>query len=317
MQPDPGNESAPVGAASQLVCATKVVAVVVSFFPDLAVLVQGLKAILAQVEVTVVVDNGSPAELEGQLGAQLSQGIKWVALGSNTGVARAQNVGIALAIDLGASHVILFDQDSAPAPGAVAHLVRAASDLEKRGIQVGQVASVVADERHKAGVPFFRLRAGRPDWVQCRDGDSVMEIDTAIASGSLMPTATLTAIGGMKEELFIDLVDIEWCFRARSRGFRNYCACGARLEHRLGDMPERLLNRDIVCHSPSRNYYFFRNALWLFRQDYVPNAWKRDVALQLMKRYVVYSLALRPRLEYLGMMTKGIWHGLRRRLGPL
>ena len=199
----------------------------------------------------------------------------------------------------------------------VAQLVAAASDLIGRGVPLALVAPDYVDERQAVHIPFMRLQGGRPEWFGCTGGSDVLEITTAIASGALIPVSTLRAVGGMRESLFIDLVDIEWCFRARARGFRAFGVCAAKLQHRLGEQPTRILGRKLATHSPVRNYYFFRNAVWLFRQRYVPPGWKHVVGQQMFKRYLVFSALVRPRLQYLRMMTLGLWHGFRGRGGAL
>ncbi len=67
---------------------------------------------------------------------------------------------------------------------------------------------------------------------------------------------------------------------------------------------------------PLRNYYFYRNVVWLFRQDYVPRVWKRILLRQMIKRFLLFSSSIAPRFAYFKMMTLGIWHGIRGRLGP-
>jgi rhamnosyltransferase len=166
-------------------------------------------------------------------------------------------------------------------------------------------------------IPFMHIVDGRPRWFGCEAADGTPEITTAIASGALLPMQALAAVGPMRESLFIDLVDIEWCFRARAKGYRAFGVCAAKLSHSLGEQPTRVLGRTLATHSPLRNYYFYRNAVWLFRQDYVPAVWKRVVAAQMLKRYLAFSLLVPPRLAYFRMMTLGIRHGLRRRGGPL
>jgi rhamnosyltransferase len=297
--------------------AAKVVAVVVTYFPDVSVTLRNLDAIRRQVDAVVVVDNGSADALWKQLDAGIDAGIKRIRLDRNLGIAKAQNLGAEWARSQAATHLVLFDQDSQPSPGTLGVLISAWQSLAEKGVAVGMIAPVFSDERQANPVPFFRLRDGKASWVLCDDSSPLLEIDTAIASGTLIPMEAMAATGGMNEAMFIDLVDMDWCFRARSLGLRNFCACRARLNHRLGDAPRKLLNREVVSHSPLRNYYFFRNAVWLFRQDYIPAAWKAAVARQLLRRYLVYPVLLAPRWQYLGKMTLGIWHGLRGRLGPL
>ena len=295
--------------------ATKVVAVVVTYLPDARRLAATLLAVLPQVKGAIVVDNGSPRDLADDLKDVCSSKCFFLRLTDNLGIAKAQNIGIQWARERGATHVMLLDQDSQPEQDMVTRLLRTALELQQRGIQLAAVAPVYVDARRKKLKPFSRLGRLRARRFGCDAGKVVVETDAAIASGSLTPVASLAAIGGMREELFIDLVDTEWCLRARSMGYRSFGVCDAVLRHSLGAQPRTFANRTITHHSPLRSYYFFRNAVWLIGRRYAPTAWKFAVARQLLQRLLFYPLAVAPRLQYLRMMSLGVWHGLWGRLG--
>jgi rhamnosyltransferase len=297
--------------------APRVVAVVVTYEPEPVVLRDVLDALCSQVEAVVLVENGCDSEADSLLEEVVGAATHRISLERNIGIAAAQNLGIEWACAEGAEYVLLSDQDSRPEPEMVAHLVAASDDLLACGTRLALVAPDFVDERQAVQIPFMHLVDERPCWFGCERTDARPKITTAIASGALIPVATLEDVGSMRASLFIDLVDIEWCFRAHAYGFQAFGVCRAKLRHCLGDEPTRVFGRTLATHSPLRNYYFYRNALWLFRQSYVPNKWKWAVGLQMLKRFLVFSLFVSPRLQYLRMMTLGIWHGLSGRSGAL
>jgi rhamnosyltransferase len=122
-------------------------------------------------------------------------------------------------------------------------------------------------------------------------------------------------IGLMQPSLFIDYVDVEWGLRARKNGYQSFGICDAYMQHHLGETPLKLFGRRIPLHSPLRHYYHFRNAVWLYRQSWVPVAWKVADGYRLIFKYVVYSLFTDQRREHWMMMTRGVWHGLIGRMG--
>ncbi len=294
-----------------------VVGVIVTYNPDIGALYCVFKALLPQVSSLVIVDNGSKNTVSLNQFASISKNIGLVRLGTNLGIAAAQNLGIRWAREQGAAYVLLCDQDSVPAAGMVAELLAIARKLVAAGVSLALVAPRYEDSRQAVKTPFMHMINGRPRWFGCRRSDAWLEITTAIASGALIPMSTLASVGGMRDAFFIDLVDIEWCFRARSKGFQAFGVCGARLRHRLGEQPVRILGRTLATHCPARNYYFYRNAVWLFRQGYVPASWKWTLARQMLKRLLVFSTFVHPRLTYLKMMLLGLWHGLINREGCL
>lgn len=292
-----------------------VVAVVISYCPEVEALQSNLELIGRQTDAVIVIDNGSPEETVNRLSRMRSDVLDVVPLGYNAGIAKAQNLGIAAARERGASHVVLFDQDSRPAAGMVQCLLRALTSADRLGGRVALAAPNYVDDRHSERIPFFRVIDDLPQWFGCQSERDVFDIDAAISSGALISIAALDEVGGMGEDLFIDMVDIEWCFRAKSLGFRFLGVCGAFLSHCLGEEPLIIAGRQVAVHSPLRNYYFFRNVVWMFRQDYVPRVWKRVLARQMIKRYLLFSTCVAPRLSYFKEMTRGVWHGLRGRLG--
>jgi rhamnosyltransferase len=294
-----------------------IVAIVVSYRPDWTRLGRVLRAIEPQVDSVVLVDDGTPFCDAALSGAAVPSGIRRLFLRSNQGIACAQNVGIEWARRKGASHVVLLDQDSEPYPDMIRHMVAAETGLGVRGQRLGALACTYVDERQRLTESFFRMRGMRMARFGCAEGDVVVETDAAIASGSMILMDALERVGGMREEMFIDLVDIEWYFRVRSFGYRCFGVCNAILMHQLGKTPRRFLGRPITHHSPLRSYYFFRNAIWLVKRNYSPWAWKLAVLRQLLQRFGFYVLAVPPRSQYLRLMTLGLYHGLRSRMGKL
>jgi rhamnosyltransferase len=294
-----------------------IVAIVVSYRPDPTRLGKVLIAIEPQVDAVVLVDDGSPRGVAAVPGAALPTGVRRVLLDRNRGIATAQNVGIQWAREQGASHVVLLDQDSEPHPDMIRHMVAAEARLAVLRSPLGALACTYVDERRRHTQSFFRMRGLRMERFGCAEGDVVVETDAAIASGSMIPLAVLERVGGMREDMFIDLVDVEWYFRARSLGYRCFGVCSAILMHQLGNTPRRFLGRSITDHSPLRSYYFFRNAVWLMKRDYSPWAWKLAVGRQLLQRFIFYALVVPPRSRYIRLMVLGLYHGLLSRMGKL
>jgi rhamnosyltransferase len=294
-----------------------VVGILVTYEPDLAMLDALLRALRPQLAKVVIVDNGSALDVEKSLNPGLLSDLdaQVVRLPANLGVAAAQNVGIELAREAGAHFVILFDQDSGPAPDMVQKLLDVASSKALSGVAVAAVGPRYTDARQDNPPPFIRIRGISVERQACDNGDSVVEVDYLIASGSLIPMTTLDAIGPMREDFFIDYVDIEWGLRARKAGFLSFGVCAAAMRHDLGDEPIKLFGRMIPLHSPLRHYYHFRNAVRLYREPALPLNWKIADGWRLLLKYFAYSLFAKPRFEHWRMMSRGIVDGLTGRMG--
>ncbi|WP_286202000.1 hypothetical protein [Ochrobactrum sp. SFR4] len=89
------------------------------------------------------------------------------------------------------------------------------------------------------------------------------------------------------------------------------------MQHDLGDNPIIFFGRKIPVHSPLRHYYHFRNAVWLYKQNWLKTNWKIVDGIKLIRKFVFYSLFTQNRVDHIRMMLKGIWHGLTNKMGAM
>lgn len=293
---------------------TATIAIIVTYNPNQQNLTNLVHKSAAYVDLVLVVDNGSPAPIGAWLEGAGSK-VLLIELCENFGIARAQNIGIERARTLGTDYVVLFDQDSDPESDTLTSLFNALSSLLMQKIQVACVGPRYVDKRQNNPTPFVRVEGLSLVRTTCNSHTDLVPVDHLIASGSVIPLKTLDIVGGMREELFIDYVDLEWCERAKSMGYQTYGVCAAKMEHALGDEPISFMGTAYPARSPLRHYYMFRNAIWMYRQNYVRWNWKVVDGLRLLRKYVFYTLFAKPRHVHFWMMSKGMWHGLIGKMG--
>ena len=312
----------------------RVVAVVVTYRPedDCREL---LGALGAQCAAVVVIDNGSGSQFVAGLAAACSaSGAEFVGLSQNVGIAAAQNCGIVRARELGASHVLLSDDDSLPPDNMVAGLLEgfAVGAVAVGGVSgVGGVSSVgagpvaavgplPAEDRPGGDQLVYQDRGWSPKRATAEELDTdLLEVPFLIASGCLLSLAALDAVGGMDESLFIDHVDLEWGLRARRAGYRLYCAPRVPLHHSLGDKSVLLPGRaqPVHVHAPVRNYYILRNTIILVRRDIMPWRWRVRYCYWAVKYAAFNALAVDRLPERRTLLWRGFRDGLRGRRGRL
>jgi rhamnosyltransferase len=290
-----------------------VCAVIVTYRPDNARLSAILSALGGTVEAIVVVDNASAGLDEGRLRDAYPPLIV-KRLESNKGIAAAQNEGVALARRMKCRYVLFLDQDSLPQPGLVSSLRAALERLQASGYQVGGVGPQVRLPGSPAASDFCRFGWFGLRPVRCAAEAAIVECDLLLSSGTLIPVEVMEKVGGMEEGLFIDLVETEWCLRARSKGYGLFGVCGAVLEHRLGEAHSRIWLgrwRQFPRHKPFRYYYIFRNSLLLFSREYARPKWMWYQLQWLGALFLRRGIFNRQHSGELGMMLKGIRHGMR------
>ena len=297
-----------------------IISITVTYQPELAALRRQLDSIRGQVEYMLVIDNGSAGQvLEGLRALCHDAGADLHAVGLNTGIAHAQNIGINAALGLGADMVLLLDQDSEATPGMVPAL-RESLEQNPRAAAAGPST---VDKRTGQSFYFpldFNLGLWPKLWQPGRGAaPPSVEVAALIASGTLIRAGALETSAPMLASWFIDHVDTEWCFRKRAEGWLILGVPGAELRHELGDKVSRiwfLRWRTVAHHSPMRDFYMFRNTVLLVRKPYVSRRW----SLYLLARLLMFAgffLSFTPqRLLRLKMMAWGIFDGLRGRAGP-
>lgn len=282
-------------------------AVVVTFNPPLEVLTPLLAQLNAQCDF-VVIDNCSAG---GDRIAAITEGLtrcgELMRLGGNEGLARALNIGIEWARQRGHDPIFLFDQDSRPGTDFIARMLAAREEIEKLCERpVAAIGPRLVDPRNGRRTPFKvfdRLwrRSDRP----LAGASQHFQAHFLITSGCLLNGAHLDAIGPMKEDYFIDNVDLEWCFRARARGFELAGTDAAELLHVIGEHSDNpLVSAGLMAqHSPERSYYSSRNRRHLWHCDYAPLGWKLRDRVRFLLKACWLLLTSSRRRQY--------WHNIR------
>jgi rhamnosyltransferase len=296
--------------------------VIVTYRPDLGALAQVLH-LHAQTTAwhCFIVDNGSSdaGAIEACAAAALDPGrctvLRQV---GNIGLASALNIGISAARAHGCTHVALFDQDTQPEAQTLQQLLEALLKLQAQGAKVAAVGPSHVDLRTGTEYPQRRIRglSMLTIWPS-REAAPAIEVSFVITSGALIPIGVLDVVGPMRDELFIDFVDIEWCFRARATGLRSYCIRNTVIRHTLGDGRRSFFGREVSLHGATRYYYMYRNALLLARLPTIPARFRLIELIYLLGRAPVFFLLSGCSWQHARCILLGLLHGLSGRTGPL
>lgn len=298
-----------------------IAAVVVTYEPNLQTINEQFRRLEGQVELLLVVDNGSSTSSEVAEAVAEHHFAQFIGAPENQGLGWAQNEGLARVLEMGAKAVLLLDQDSLPREDMVAALSRSLEDRRQAGVRTAAVGAryMGADIGH----PSYFVQFARFNFRRCyctqADGE-VISTDMLISSGTLFSREALEEVGLMDAGLFIDHIDTEWFLRAGSRGWKSFGVCDAVMDHGLGERTARFWFgrwRYLPIHQPFRYYYIYRNSMLLWRRPYPSSRWKQTDMLRLVKMFFIFALIAGHRLENFRMMIKGIRDGVRGRSGRL
>lgn len=284
-------------------------AIIVSFEPDIAVLLALVGQIGAQTDF-ILVDNASSAAADFIARVQATARCRSVhSLARNIGLAAAMNIGLEEAAATGYGFAVLFDQDSQIPVSFFADMQKSYLEATRLcGERVAAVGPRVVSPRNNKAMPFklFTRVFNRSDRA-IPGSKQLYYAEFLISSGCLINLTHLSAIGLMRESYFIDNIDLEWCFRACSKGYLVVGTDQAVLHHSIGVEDDSAWVRAglVVSHSPLRSYYSTRNRFALYREAYAPLAWKlRDFPRFLLKTLWLLLFSAQ-RAEYLHNIRRG------------
>lgn len=197
--------------------------------------------------------------------------IRYIFNNENIGVSKALNMGAKMAIDSGYEWLLTLDQDTRLKPNTISEMRNAAekNDISSIGIITPWHNTKLIIEKPK------------------EDIDYPLEVMT---SGNLVNLDKYTKIGGYKDWMFIDGIDIEYGLNLNKNGYKIMRLNYLEIEHNLGDIEYKnfLWEKDILCtnHNYLRRYYMARNYFYIrdmykdYYKDYVDRLvkQKRNIA---------------------------------------
>lgn len=282
----------------------KIFSVIVCYNPDVKNLMQLCQALIAGQSAIILVDNTEESHI---FACEDFPECTLIALGENTGIAHAQNIGIKYALKDGADVIVFFDQDSKIENDFLSSLLTPLRAGEAR-----VVAPVFFDNDKGYEFPSFRLnRFGLPVKVYRGNKSTPYDVDVITSSGTAATAVTFNIAGLMDEDLFIDLVDKEWSLRCRKKKIPIQVVPTAVMRHSIGEASINLgLMRGFV-HSPERCYYQIRNCFLLFKKEHIPILLAFKEILSACIHHIILIAFVKNRVLYIKNYFLAILHGIR------
>ena len=267
----------------------KIAAVIILYNPDETVL-SNIYTYYSYVQKIYVYDN-TEKKVNTTDWSQFSK-IEYYADGQNKGLAERLNGAAAKAMEDGYEWLLTMDQDSC---------------FSQQAIDTYYDGFLKFEEKKNTALfgPVFRHQD--PGW---QAESKWQEIDLLITSGALLNLSLFSKIGSFDEDLFIDLVDFDYCIRAKLAGYRIIQFSTVVMLHELGSMAKRssiktmfLIKKQKQLHPPLRCYYMFRNLLYLkakYRRLDLPALKKVEHGVkEIIKRSFYYGRKSMTLIQYL------------------
>ena len=280
----------------------KIAAVVILYHPE-AKTIENILSYSNKVSKLYVVDNTACSDtgLVNVIRAGISNS-EYIHDGENAGIAKRLNQVCTRAMEEGFDYIMTMDQDSSFEPDSIKNYF-----------------DCIDSYMEKQQAALFGLQHEYPAWAShtC-DPETVTQL---ITSGTIVNLSLFDKIGRFDEDLFIDLVDFEYCYRCIVNHFLVIRFRNIFLKHSIGTI--KPLKQTIISkekergfHSPLRLYYMVRNYLYLrpkykkrFPTEFAIN---RKAILNRIKNNLLYS---NKKFETLRFISRAIIDVKRNRMG--
>lgn len=290
-------------------CKAKVLAVIVTYNPEIVRLKDCINSLASQVEKIVLVDNGSKDSES--LKALSEDNLEVILLAENKGIAFAQNYGVQKGLETTDIDFLFFsDQDTCFPGDVIEKLEIAFANNQMQGKKVACASPFFKDHRSNYTHPSVSLNIFTSNKVVCSEGDNDLYPSHVIASGMLISREAWGVVGPFDEKLFIDWVDTEWCWRALTKNMVIVQTPSVMISHELGYGQKNFAGRSVTIHNSFRNYYKIRNAIYLMVYSDYNFKYRYHVFFHAAKNIVFEVLYSKAKLNSVKVCIKAVRDGL-------
>jgi len=272
----------------------KLCAVVSSYYPDLEEIEKNIRSYLSGVDKLIIWENTPKNESKiAEMAEKLnSEKIEIRTTGENEFLAKPFNICIQWAKENGFTHFLTMDQDSRFENGHFEKYLELIKNYDDGSIAVFA-----------------------PNIDNIAQNVEIKEVEFAITSGAVFPLSIFDAIGGFRENFLIYMIDIEFCLRAKEKGFKTVCITKTHLFHKSGYSNKSKFGFILNNYSAQSTYYKIRNTIlmWKLYPSYNHNKiifYKYHVFYRLVK--IIFE---KNSLKKTKAIISGVIHGLRGRTG--
>ena len=228
----------------------KIPATVIWYNPDTEN-IENIKTYIDYVEKVYIIDNSMNNNKK--LCSSLNNNkIEYVYNKKNLGIAKALNLACEKAISDGFKWILTMDQDSSFSSNDINGYFKSFDNIEKKNIGIFSPKHILKNDINKI-----------------RDDKKFLEIDHVMTSGNLLNLSAWEKVGKFDENLFIDEVDSEICFRMIENDYKVIQMNRIKMFHELGSLEKRnffIKKISVLNHNYIRKYYIMRNKFYMFKK---------------------------------------------------
>lgn len=247
----------------------------ITYQPDDVQLQSTIAQMVASGFVPAIYDNSDTPDARARVRHSCERaGVDYLCGGSNIGTAGGLNALCKFAADRGAQVLHYLDQDSIASPSYL--------DALERSVNLLMTSTSVA-------IVGASVRSTSPPGEA---GEGPVVASAIIASGMAMRVEVVQKLGGFDQELFLDLVDFDLCFRLRRAGYLVLRDPSRVLDHEVGTSARFLSKRlgwSLTTHPLWRRELMWRNSVIFVRRHWrsFPTACAKHMIVRLVDTLII------------------------------
>ena len=218
----------------------------------------------------------------------------------NLGIAKALNLACEKAANDNFEWILTMDQDSSFDSDSIKSYFRAFEKMTKNNVGIISPRHILKNDIDKFS-----------------DVKESAEVDHVMTSGNLLNLKIWEEIGKFDENLFIDEVDSEICFRIIEKGYKVVQLNKIRMFHELGNLEKRnFFTRKIsvLNHNHIRKYYIMRNKFYMLKKY---KKYRLRYIYYILNDFFKVIFYEKDKLRKLKYMFKGITDFMKNKMGEL
>lgn len=253
----------------------KVLAVIVTYNPDINTLHNNLDALTPQVNHIIIYDNASDNKNDICDIVSKYDNLSIIYNSNNEGLPINYNRGLSYCIEKGYDWLLTMDQDTVVPKNLISNYKKVYDNNKVAIISPVLVdINIQTEDDVKRNLPH----------------EEFSDIKYCISSASLNRVSILSELGGFDEKLFIDQVDFDYCRNVTNHGYTILRSNLSFISHQIGN--GKIINlfgkKEVAYnHSPIRKYYFFRNRVYFARKYHITLFNEPVYYRNLLKHFIV------------------------------
>ena len=276
----------------------KIPATVIWYNPD-DENIKNIRTYIDYVEKLYIIDNSK--ENNKKLADSLNNlKTEYIYNDKNLGIAKALNLACEKAANDNFEWLLTMDQDSSFDSNSIKSYFRTFEKMTKNNVGIISPRHILKNDIDKFS-----------------DVKESAEVDHVMTSGNLLNLKIWEEIGKFDENLFIDEVDSEICFRIIESGYKVIQLNKIRMFHELGNLEKRnFFTRKIsvLNHNHIRKYYIMRNKFYMLKKY---KKYRLRYIYYILNDFFKVIFYEKDKLRKLKYMFKGITDFMKNKMGEL